>query len=388
MTENSQITKLKKLAKRYARASRISQAKALDFVASELGHKHWGALKAQEHKGWSPTDECIEAVESTVNSFNPFANGSEDDFSGFGGLFGDPNAHKNGAIGGVPYTLFIWQDEVHLEGNGWKVILPEAPCASPIVEIEESLATNSPLNDAETLQKLLKIGEVEAKNIHARIASEWPRRSTKPNARGVVCHPLFGAGESGRLESDTWFCLHCNSRVSGNHIAANLWHCPSCGASPIDIYSTPFWLSENDEAPKPIAAGEERGRGEPIVRTVESRTKLKLDEKNVTLLIRCALLDDATNAGERLGALLADITFDEEIGVWVTFETNYWPEAKEPVQARAVAKALGVGFEEELMLDEPIFAWPGIGNATQTALDYTVAMLRAYEEHGSEKKGE
>ena len=40
------------------------------------------------------------------------------------------------------------------------------------------------------------------------------------------------------------------------------------------------------------------------------------------------------------------------------------------------------------MLDEPIFAWPGIGDVTQTAVDYTEAMLRAYEEHGSEKKGE
>lgn len=388
MTENSNITTVKKLAKRYARATRIPQAKALDAIALELGHAHWVELKAQEKKGWRPTDDCLAAVERMVEKSNPFANGTHQDLGGSGRLFGDPEGPKCGTIDGVTYTLSIWQDDVHIEGEGWTIRIPEAPNASPIVEIDERFANKCPLNEPDILQKALEIGEAEAKNVQARISSDWPRRSTKPDAKGVVCHPLFGGGDSGRIESDTWFCLHCNSEISGQQIASNLWHCPSCGASPIDIYSDPFWLSDKNEPPTPLPEANENRSGEPTVTVVDKRLKLELREENVTLLIRSALLDDAANAGERIGALLAEISYDEEFGVWVTFETNYWPEEKEPVQARAVAKALGIGFDEEIMLDEPVFAWPGIGEMTNNTLEYTKTMLQAYEQQCPDKGAE
>lgn len=48
--------------------------------------------------------------------------------------------------------------------------------------------------------------------------------------------------------------------------------------------------------------------GKPDFRVVEDRPKLELTAERITLLIRSALLDDATNVSEKLGALHAEIT--------------------------------------------------------------------------------
>lgn len=385
MTKKSKIEILKKLATRHARSTRTTQSKALDQVAVYLGFSHWNALKLQEKKGWEPTEECISSLEKSINESNPFADGEEGCFGTLGGSFDGQEAQKSGDIDGVPYVMFVFQDDIHMEGEGWRIVVPEAPNASPAVRIDGLYSKDCPLNETKFLKKALAISEVEAKKVQARISSDWSRRSTKPNAKGVVRHPLFNDTDGRRIESDTWYCLRCNSELAGREVARNLWHCSSCGASPINIFSVPFWLEEGGEQPTPFCAPKGGGRGEPVIEVVDNRLRLELNEENVILLIRSALIDDAANAGERLGALLAEISFDDEFGVWVTFETDYWPEQKEAFQARAVAKALGVSFDQDIVLCEPPFAWPGIAEFSANTLEYTESMLGAYKEQSKEQ---
>ena len=166
--------------------------------------------------------------------------------------------------------------------------------------------------------------------------------------------------------------------ITGAQIAENLWRCPECGASPIDIFDTPFWLTKGDEQPRPIQPSTGGQRAEPLVSIVDTRLKLDLDEEKIALLIRSALLDDASNAGERLGALLAEISVDEDNEVCIAFETNFWPEDKEPMQALNVAKLLGLQVFQESVLTSLLFAWPGLGEMTSSTLEYTRLMLEAY----------
>ena len=98
--------------------------------------------------------------------------------------------------------------------------------------------------------------------------------------------------------------------------------------------------------------------------------------------------NDATNAIERLGALLAEISVDEENDVWIVFDEDFWPEDKDPVQALAVAELLGIEVELAITCMTTPFAWPGLGTLTSSTRDYTKMMLNAYarHEHGDDGK--
>lgn len=100
-------------------------------------------------------------------------------------------------------------------------------------------------------------------------------------------------------------------------------------------------------------------------------------------LIRAALFEDATNASERMGASLAEIWVDDDLDVVVSFEDHYWPEEKEPTAAMEVATVLGIEMELEVTWSDPLFAWPGLGTMTQSAVEYTRMMLNAYRSHGT-----
>lgn len=106
--------------------------------------------------------------------------------------------------------------------------------------------------------------------------------------------------------------------------------------------------------------------------------KLDLDEKKIELLLRAALLDDAANTGERLAALLADIHVDEDNDAWVSLDSDLWPEDKEPSQAMAVAKLLGVELEQELTGMTLPFHWPGLAPKTNSTAEYVSVLLDAY----------
>ena len=133
----------------------------------------------------------------------------------------------------------------------------------------------------------------------------------------------------------------------------------------------------------PVRIPAERHESEPVISIVDLRPRLDLNKDQVTHLIRAALFEDATNASERMGASLAEIWVDDELDVFVSFEDHYWPEDKEPTAAIEVAALLGIEIEQDVVWSDPLFAWPGLGTATQSTVEYTRLMLDAYRSHST-----
>ncbi|NTJ45290.1 hypothetical protein G6L28_22230 [Agrobacterium larrymoorei] len=122
-------------------------------------------------------------------------------------------------------------------------------------------------------------------------------------------------------------------------------------------------------------------RGAPDFRVVDDSPKLDLNGEKIILLLRSALLDDATNISERLGALQAQVSVDDENDACIALDEDLWPQDKEPVQALIVAAQLGIEIEVETMWSTPPFHWPGIGVTTSSTSDYTQMMLDAYAQY-------
>ncbi|MEW7006744.1 hypothetical protein [Lentilitoribacter sp. EG35] len=107
--------------------------------------------------------------------------------------------------------------------------------------------------------------------------------------------------------------------------------------------------------------------------------KMELNAKKAELLLRSALLDDANNISERFGALLADISVDENDGEsYIALDEDLWPEGKLSPQAEAIAKALGLEIEWEGTGNTFPFAWPAIGEHTNKTTEYYELVLDAY----------
>jgi len=283
---------------------------------------------------------------------------------------------KAGEIDGYAYQLFEFFGDIRMEGDGWRILIGEADFSQPVVEIETTHQESSPANDSGFVEKALVIAESQAVKTRAAIASDWPRRSTRPNAKGEVVHPLHGD------RATEWFCLHCDGKTTSAQVADNLWHCPGCGASPLNIFTSLWWLEGDDEEPKAVECANDRTRPETEVDVVDSRPILRLDEESISLLLRIALLEDAANPGERLGALLAEINIDDENDAWITFDEDLWPEDKDPDAAIAVADKLGIELELAMTCMTFPFTCPGLGHVTASTSEYLGLLLEAYEEHG------
>ncbi|UWQ26663.1 hypothetical protein K3553_02605 [Leisingera aquaemixtae] len=263
-----------------------------------------------------------------------------------------------------------------MEGDGWCILLGEAQFSQPMVEIEAPHADTSPVRNGDFLDAALVIADEEAAKVRAGISSDWPRRSTKPDAEGAVRHPLY------EKKSAEWYCLHCDGKITGAQLAENLWHCPGCGASPIDIFSEPAWLNGSDVEPKPVELAVGRQRPEPKIEVVDSRPTLTLEEDSIALLLRTALLEDAATPAERIGAQLAEIYVDDEGDACIVLDEDLWPESKEPEEAIAVAELLGAELELNVTCMTFPFAWPGLGHATTSTREYVRLLLDAHEEQG------
>ncbi|MDA7430664.1 hypothetical protein PGB28_19550 [Primorskyibacter aestuariivivens] len=375
MTTKTKIDQLKLLAKRYAHATRSNQHEALDAIASELGFPHWKALTVKAKQGWMPSEEELAKADTFVREFFPSLGGKPQFIEqSMSRPVSEPI--KPGEIDGHAYQLFEFSGDIRMEGDGWRILIGEADFSQPMVEIETTHKETSPATNPGFVEKALVIAEAQAAKTRAAIASDWPRRSTKPNAKGEVVHPLHGD------RAAEWFCLHCDGKITGVQIADNLWHCPSCGASPLNIFTSPWWLEGGDQQPKAVECVDGRKRPEPTIDVVDSRPTLRLDDESISLLLRVALLEDATNPGERLGALLAEINVDDENDAWITFDEDLWPEDKDPDAAIAVADKLGIELELAMTCMTFPFAWPGLGHVTASTSEYLRLLLDAYEEHG------
>lgn len=372
MTDNEKLKTLKLLAKRYARATGQPQHVALDFVAARLGFPHWNALTGSAKGEWGPSEAQVAAIKAIVERITSYEG------TAFDHIFGGPDAITRGEVRGHPYELRTMLGDVHMEGSGWRIAVPENPAAAPRVEIDIRHAQNSPMNDRELLAEAVGIAKELLQSVKARRFADWPRRATKPDTEGKVRHPFLDMGES-----NLWYCLHCNTEITGPQIAGSHWHCPGCGASPINIFPDAFWLKPNEEKPMPVRIPAERHESEPVISIVDLRPRLDLNKDQVTHLIRAALFEDATNASERMGASLAEIWVDDELDVFVSFEDHYWPEDKEPTAAIEVAALLGIEIEQDVVWSDPLFAWPCLGTATQSTVEYTRLMLDAYRSHST-----
>lgn len=213
------FTKLKSIAKRLARARRIPHHKALDLVASTCGHPHWNALTVAWSNQWRPTEEQMKLLDEPQDA------NSEQRGVGFA-------EESKGLAAGHEYELSIGFDGVLVGGRGWAIHLGHAPSEPPSIE---KYVTPNPLDDAAFLAEMLDIANGAADKVREAIARDWPRRSTKPDSEGRAAHPLF------RGVSAEWRCLHCDGEFTGSQMAENMWHCPKCSATPLDIFAEPFW---------------------------------------------------------------------------------------------------------------------------------------------------
>ncbi|MDR9782833.1 hypothetical protein [Rhizobium redzepovicii] len=375
MTEATKLSNLKRLAKRYARANRITLHQALDLVAEKLGFANWTKLASASKKDWIPDSEQMASIKAFVARALPAADFQAGHPEAMTRRFAYLEQAEHGMIGGHVYRLQVALHDVIMVGDGWSITVPENPGAAPIVETSTENDGKSPVFDPEFLREALSLTIDRAAQVRGEISTDWPRRSTKPDLDGVVRHPLRG-GESG-----VWFCLHCDRKIAGTQIAQNLWHCPGCGASPLDIFDTAFSCDDGGESLPSVRTDGAVDSDKPDFRVVDDRPKLDLNEEKITLLIRCALLDDATNISEKLGALQAQISVDDENGVWISLEEDLWPQDKEPIQALIVAAQLGIEVELESMWSTIPFAWPGLGELTSSTTEYTQMMLDAYAQY-------
>lgn len=372
MTENNKFKTLKLLAKRYARATGQPQHVALDLVANRMGFAHWNALTGSAKGAWVPSEAQVASIKAFVQRITSYEG------STFDHIFGSPDAVTRGDVRGHRYALKTMFGDVHMEGEGWRIVLPENPSTAPRVEIDIKHSQSSPMNDRMLREEAIGTAKELMQTVKARQFADWPRRATKPDAEGKVRHPFLDMEES-----SLWYCLHCDAEITGRQIAGTHWHCPGCGASPINIFPEAFWLGPNEKKPVPVQARAEGQETETTLSVVDPRPRLDLNKDQVTHLIRAARFEDATNASERMGAGLAEIWVDDDLDVVVSFEDHYWPEDKEPTAAIEVAAMLGIEIELEVTWSDPLFAWPGLGTVTQSTAEYTRMMLDAYRSHGA-----
>lgn len=234
MTSNDALRILKKIAKSLARGQREKLATVHKRLAVELGHSHWPALIKASASGWLATDEQLRKLQDWVapNSIEYAENllaGAE-----IIGPFGMVGTRK-GQIDGQNFVLYSVLGDSIISGRGWEICVREAASAPPRMKSWDRRLKRNPMTDPAFVKKATDIAAVLAIKTREAIAKDWPRRSSLPDAQGYAIHPI------GRMKSKEWHCLHCDGEFSARQITANMFHCPECHASPLDIFDFPFW---------------------------------------------------------------------------------------------------------------------------------------------------
>jgi hypothetical protein len=219
MTIRNELDEFRIFAKRLSRKHQIRHHGALDIIAKQKGHSNWKALMKAWNQGWRPDPwDVVDINESSV---------IESPIRGF-----DKVKTTQGEIAGEPYKLEVGFDDVLISGNGWAIYLGHAPSEDAKIA---RYAKPNPLDDKAFFSEVMKIANKAADGVREALAQDWPRRSTNPDQDGTVVHPLFGGA------SAEWYCLHCNARSTGAEVAANMWHCPKCSATPLDMHPAAWW---------------------------------------------------------------------------------------------------------------------------------------------------
>lgn len=113
---------------------------------------------------------------------------------------------------------------------------------------------------------------------------------------------------------------------------------------------------------------------------------MDLDSNKVELLLRAALLDDASNVAERLAALSADINVDDDGDAWITLDMDLWPEDKDSPEVVTIAKMLWLEIEWSSAVGTFPFDWPALGEQSDKTTTYFKMVLDAYGGQKLDKK--
>lgn len=244
------LTKLKFVAKRLARAQRLQHIAALEIVSRQLGKANWRGLAEAYKQGWRPTSGQMESLENLlrghVDTHRAVDAGQNLDLSAFGDSLvftrwvpdevTPMEADEiHGELDGYAFYLVGDEFSVAIGSQGWEIDLDQAPSAKPKARRLGGRVKSVEALDPAFIERATQLLRIRARRMHSEVASDWPRRSTMPDKEGRAQHPL------GRGLSAEWYCLHCEGAHDGRAIARNLWHCPDCGATPIDIFAEPFW---------------------------------------------------------------------------------------------------------------------------------------------------
>lgn len=235
MSEIAHLKELKSIARKLARVRRIKHVGALDIVATALGYPHWKALALAAQHGWQPATADLQAANALLVADNPMG------AKGYGPLSVFDDAEEQ-EIRGHRFTIGTEYDDIVLFAEGWTLRLPEAPSKPPEIYVTDPKDLTCPVQDPEFVIAALDLALQRQQHVHARIAADWPRRSSVPYPDGRAEHPLTGQ------VSTQWYCLHCDEEATGQQMVANLWHCPACSASPMDTFASRWWLGEEPQA--------------------------------------------------------------------------------------------------------------------------------------------
>ncbi|MCW0983283.1 hypothetical protein OK142_20880 [Agrobacterium sp. BT-220-3] len=244
------LTTLKIVAKKLARKRRIQHFAALEIVAREVGKPHWRGLAEAYKQGWQPTPAQMESLPDLLSepvgaSSTQIAGQTTDVLA-----FGDKLAFSRwvpddvkpmeadeiyGELDGRKFYLVGDEFSIAFGSQGWEIGLDQAPSAKPELRRLGGRVKSVEALDLAFIERATQLLKIRARRMHADVSANWPRRSTMPDQQGRALHPLGGG------LSAEWHCLHCDGVHDGHTMAKNLWHCIDCGATPIDIFPTPFW---------------------------------------------------------------------------------------------------------------------------------------------------
>ncbi len=252
------LSMLKSAAKRLARSQRLQLIAALELVAREVGKPNWRGLAEAYKQGWRPTPEDLAAVEklrlapveasaaTTARKINQTDFGDSLVFTRWVPENAEPMQADeiHGVLDGQVFYMTGNEFGVAIGSQGWEITLDQPPSAEPQLRNLKRRGKPAAALDPAFVERASKLLKIRARRMHAEVAADWPRRSTKPDQLGRVEHPLGG----NRLAA-TWYCLHCDEEHTGQAMADNLWHCTACGASPIDIFAEPFWNGAQEPEP-------------------------------------------------------------------------------------------------------------------------------------------
>ena len=131
-----------------------------------MGFAHWNALTGSAKGEWVPSEAQVATIKAFVERITSYEG------STFDHIFGGPDAVTRGEVRGHPYALKTMFGDVHMEGDGWRIVLLENPSTAPRVEIDIKHSQNSPMNDRMLREEAIGLGLLTGEEFDAEVKPE------------------------------------------------------------------------------------------------------------------------------------------------------------------------------------------------------------------------